>query len=95
MEEYISNEGILEVKIYPNSPENKIIKYEGNLIHISISAAPEKNKANEELMKFISKKMGIPRKSVEIVKGVKSRKKYIKITRLFINQQIDQKSHVG
>ena len=45
-------------------------------LRISIKAAPEKGKANQELVKFLSKLL---KKKVMIIKGLKNREKILKI----------------
>lgn len=77
IEKYIKN-NFLRVLIKPNSSENKILSYDSNkkALRISIRAPPEKGKANQELIKFISKLL---KKKIEIVKGLTSRKKVLKI----------------
>jgi len=65
--------------IKPNSKENKIIEFnrENNIFRINIKAKPEDNKANIELIKFLSKSL---KKKVRIVSGFKSREKVVEIT---------------
>jgi len=62
--------------IKPNSKENKIIGYNKNKkdYKISIKAKAEENKANRELIRFLSKVLG---KKVKIKSGFKSREKII------------------
>jgi len=77
IEKYIS-ENKLKIIVKPNSPKNSVIGFDENkkALRISVKAAPEKGKANHELIKFISKLL---KKKVEIVKGLKSREKILKI----------------
>ena len=62
--------GSVEIKVVPNSRKNKI---EGNVVYIKAKA--ENNKANEEVVRFLSKEVG----SVKIIRGKTSRKKLIKM----------------
>ncbi len=77
IEKYIQN-NILKVLIKPNSPKNSILGFDSSkkALRISIKAVPEKGKANQELVKFVSKLL---KKKVEIIKGLKSRDKILKI----------------
>ncbi|MCD4666753.1 DUF167 domain-containing protein [archaeon] len=63
----------LEVKVKPNCSKNEII-LKNNQYVVSIKAKPEYNKANIELIKFISKLTG---KQIRIIKGLKSRIKVL------------------
>ena len=78
IDKYIHNNK-LKILVKPNSPKNQIISYDDNkkALRVSIKAAPEKGKANQELIKFISKLL---KKKVEIVKGFKSKEKILKIS---------------
>ena len=61
----------------PNSRENKIsFDKERNAYRISINAKPEDNKANIEIIKFLSKTL---KKKVIIISGLKSREKMIQV----------------
>ncbi len=68
-----------EAIVKPNSKENKIIEFnkENNIYRINIKAKPKDNKANIELIKFLSKSL---KKKVSIFSGFKSREKAVEIT---------------
>ncbi len=77
IEKYIKNNS-LKIIVKPNSPKNSVIGYDSSrkAVKISIKAPTEKGKANKELIKFISKLL---KRKVEIVKGLTSREKVLKI----------------
>ena len=68
--------GILKVIVKPNAPKTKIISWDDNrqALRIAVSAVPDKNKANIELLKFLKKQTG---NKCKLVKGTKSREKMI------------------
>lgn len=68
---------IIEVHIQPNSNENKILSREGNIFKIKIKAPAVENKANEELIKFLSKELNVHRSLIVIKSGKTSKKKLI------------------
>ena len=72
-------QGIIKVILKPNSTKNRIIKFdsERNAYRIEIKAPAKDNKANIELIKFLSKSL---KKNVKIIKGFKSKEKLIKIS---------------
>ncbi len=67
-----------KIIVKPNSRENKIIGFdnERNAYRIEINAKPEGNKANIEVIKFLSRLL---KKKVRIITGLKSREKIIEI----------------
>ncbi|MBI2660279.1 DUF167 domain-containing protein [Candidatus Woesearchaeota archaeon] len=64
--------------VKPNSRENRIESFdnERNAYRVNIKAKPEGNKANIEIIKFLSKLL---KKKVRIAAGLKSREKLIEI----------------
>ena len=58
----------LRVKVIPRSPKTEIVgKMADGTLKIRIAAPPEKNKANNELIRFLTAHYGVKR--VEIISG--------------------------
>ncbi|MFW6014763.1 MAG: DUF167 domain-containing protein [Candidatus Nanoarchaeia archaeon] len=76
--EYIKD-GKLKVIIKPNSKKNEVIGFdkENQGLRISIKEPAEKDKANRELLKFITKETG---KKASIKSGAKSKTKILEIS---------------
>lgn len=70
---------LLEIKVTPNAGKQALNYDKNNMIKCYLKSAPESGKANAELIKFLSKKLNIAQKEVEIVRGATSRSKVIKI----------------
>ncbi len=51
----------------------------GETLHVKIAAAPEKGKANKELIDFLSERLDVRKSSIQIVKGETSRNKVVSI----------------
>lgn len=68
---------IFWVKIIPNSQKNEIIGWKNSHLKIRIKAPPEKNKANLELISFLSQVFDVPKHTIEITIGKTSPTKYI------------------
>jgi len=66
----------LLIKVKPNAPKTKIISENGNELVVAVHTPPENNKANIELIKFLSKKFGA---EVRIVRGLKGKNKVVAI----------------
>ena len=64
------------VKVKPNASVTKIVSEQNNQLTISIAAPPDKNKANIELIKFLSKYFS---RKVRIVSGLSSRNKIVEV----------------
>lgn len=63
------------LKAIPNSSRNELIE-ENGILKLHLQAVPDKNKANLELVRFFKKELGL---RVEIVRGMKSREKILRI----------------
>ena len=75
------NDGILlKIKAVPNSSKNEICGLIGDALKIKIKAPALENKANEELVKFLSKLLKIPKSAITIKSGDTS-----KLKTLYIN----------
>jgi len=71
----------LRIKVLPKSSKNEIVEtLEDGTIKIRIKAAPEKGKANAELIKFLSKEYQVPKEKISIISGAKEQIKLIKIS---------------
>ena len=66
--------------IRPGSSVSEICGIHDGRVKIKLSSAPEKGKANRELIKFISKKTGVPAKNIKIIAGEKSAYKEISVS---------------
>lgn len=69
----------LSVKVSPNAGRNEITDFKDGVLQVKINAAPEKGKANKELIDFLSEKLEIKKSSLSIVKGQASRHKVLLI----------------
>ena len=79
----INNNGvILKVKLTPKAARDAIVRIdtdaEGNQqLRASVTAVPEKGKANSALVKMLSKKLGLPKTSIRLIAGEQSRHKTV------------------
>jgi hypothetical protein len=69
-----------KLKITPNSSKNEIGETMADgTIKIKLKAPPVDGKANEELLKFLSKEWKVPKSKITILKGLTSKNKVINI----------------
>lgn len=70
---------LLDVTVSLKSSRPQIVIADDGSIKASLSAPPVDGRANAELLAMISKRLRIPKTSMEIISGRKSRKKRISI----------------
>jgi uncharacterized protein (TIGR00251 family) len=87
------NEVILKVYLQPKASKNEIVGPYRDGIKVRVTAAPVEGRANEVLLKFLAKEFGVTPSSVEIVKGLRSREKLIKIS-ASLDQELKKKLHI-
>lgn len=72
---------IIDVKIQANAGANEISgRMADGVIKIKIKAPAVDNKANKQLVHFLSEKTGVPKNDIIIIAGLTSSRKKIKIT---------------
>ncbi len=69
----------LHINVKTNSKRQEIINGENFLI-VHVRAKPIRNKANNELIHFLRNKLKIASNQIEILSGIKSKNKILKIT---------------
>ena len=82
----VNIETIIKIKLIPRSSRNEIIGKENDVIKIKLTAPPVEGKANKALVSFLAKKLGVPKRDIEIVSGERSREKFLKINGLSIEE---------
>lgn len=68
----------IRVRVLPRSSKNEI-RQEGDIYKVRLTAPPVDGAANEALLKLLSERLGIPRRSLHIVQGTSARQKIIQI----------------
>jgi uncharacterized protein (TIGR00251 family) len=71
--------GHLKIKVIPNSKQNLLVGWEEDVLKIRLKAVPDKGKANDELISFLSKILDIPKNHIQILNGHTSRLKKLQI----------------
>ena len=74
------NDGVIfSAKIVPASSRTAIAGLLDGMVKIKVAAPPEKGKANQLLLSFLAKQLGIKTKALSIISGQSSAVKQIKI----------------
>jgi len=69
----------LNVRVHPGSSKNMITGYTEGILNVKITTQPEKGKANEALVKYLSNLLGVTKSRISISKGHTSRNKVVSI----------------
>ena len=69
----------IEVKVIPGVSKRGVAGFYNGVLKVKVNSAPEKGKANGELIEILSGFFNIRKKNIVILKGAKSRKKTLSI----------------
>ena len=69
----------LQVRVKLRASRPGLLGRHGTGVKIAVRAAPERGQANEELLQILAAALGVPAGSVEIVAGVTSQDKHLRI----------------
>ena len=69
----------LSVMVRPRAGRTEIVGPHGGLLKIRLAAPPVEGEANEELVRFLAKTLGVAKSAVSIESGETGRKKRVRV----------------
>ena len=83
--------GSVRISIYvqPRASRTEIVGLHGDAIKLRVAAPPVEGEANDEVVRFLAKTLGVPASSVSVVSGSSSRRKIIEVSGV-TNTQAEQ-----
>ncbi len=69
----------LHLRVTPGARRNALVRTTGDQFRISVTAAPEKGKANAAVLKLLARSLGVPKSRLRIVRGDTGRDKTVEI----------------
>ncbi len=78
----------IAVTVIPSSGRSGFFLDTAGRLKCHLKSAPEKGKANKELIALLAKALGVPKQDIEIVGGLISRTKRLRILARFTQEQI-------
>ena len=85
----------LAIKAIPNAPRNAVVGWLGDALKVKVHAPALEGRANVELCEFIADTLGLPRRSVTVALGDKSRQKLLLIDGLTLDDVRQQLREVS
>jgi uncharacterized protein len=70
---------IVEVTVVARSAKSALVGLLDGRIKIKVAAVPVEGRANAELIKFLAKKLKVPKSGIELVSGQTGKRKTLKI----------------
>jgi len=70
---------IIHVKVHPKARRDSVQVIERGSLKISVTAPPEGGKTNDAVIALLAKELGVAKSDVEIVRGLRSRDKLVRV----------------
>lgn len=65
--------------VHPGAPQNEVVGFSGGVLRIKVAAPPIRDKANKELIAFLSQILGVSKGALTIIHGRASKNKVLAI----------------
>ena len=72
----------LRLWVQPRAARDEVVGVQGDAVKVRLTAPPVEGKANEALVRFLAKQLGVPRSAVELTAGAGSRHKAVRVSGL-------------
>lgn len=69
----------LELKVIPGAPRDEVCGWLGPVLKVKVQAPALDGRANDALLGFLARQLRVPRRSVTLLRGEKSRLKAVRI----------------
>lgn len=82
----VQKDGAVRVEVHakPRAKKSKVVGERGDAVEIALAAPPVDGAANEELLRFLARVLGVPKRDLELVRGNASREKLVAVTGLTV-----------
>ena len=77
---------LLPVRVEPRARRSEVGDWQGSALRVRVTAAPADGDANRAVMDLLARAFGVPRSSVQLVKGAASREKLFRVGHLSIDE---------
>ena len=69
----------LTVHVRPNAKATKVLRWEADVLHLSVTASPSDGKANEAVILLVAQTLGVAKSAIDIVRGHHARVKVLTV----------------
>ena len=75
-------QAVIKLRVVPGASKEDVAGLWMDAVKIKVTAAPEDGKANDAIIALLAKRLNIPKKQIELLKGCASRDKLVGISGL-------------
>ena len=70
---------LLSLSVMPNAKRTEVDGLHGGTLRVRLAAPPIDGRANEALVAWLAKSLGVPKRDVDVLRGESSRRKQVAI----------------
>ena len=88
----------LRVHLTPRSARDEVLGLEDDVLRARVTAPPVQGRANEALLRLLAEALGVPKSSLRIVRGQRSREKLVAVEGLDaaeVGRRLELRSSAG
>ncbi|HXJ80985.1 MAG TPA: DUF167 domain-containing protein [Candidatus Methylomirabilis sp.] len=71
---------LLPIRVQPRAQQDAVVGWQGATLRVSVTAPPTDGRANQAVIALLSETLRVPRASIDLVSGARSRDKLIRIS---------------
>ena len=71
--------GRVLVHVQPRARRSEVAGLHGDAVKVRLAAPPVDGAANDELVRFVAERLGVPRAAVRVAAGAASRRKVVEV----------------
>jgi uncharacterized protein (TIGR00251 family) len=83
----------IKVRVQPRASKDEVLGYQGDALHLRVTAPPEAGKANEAVVSLLAEVLDVAKSQIRIVRGHTSRDKLISVVSLTL-EEVQQRLRV-
>jgi uncharacterized protein len=76
----IPAEARIRVRVSPRAERSEITAYREGVLLVRLPSPPVEGRANEELCRLLARRLRVGRRSLEVVRGARSRDKVLRVS---------------
>ena len=76
----------LDVRVTPRAARDQVVGWTDGVLRVRVSAPPLEGKANVAVAKLLAKALGVPRRRIAVVRGLRDRNKRVVVEGLTLAQ---------
>lgn len=80
---------VFAVRVVPRASKTAVAGEHDGALKVRVAAPPVEGAANEELLRFLARELGVPARSIEIVAGRASKSKRVRVTGASVERIVD------